>query len=85
MVVFTHPTSLESSFLVFLEMNMVAEKVDNSDRIDDDGDADCEDVELVLRDLLPPLPVVVVHQTSPNKIPRGQFLINSDLYPEKVI
>jgi len=69
MVVFTHPISLKSSFLVFLEMNMVAEKVDNSDRIDNDGDADCEDVELVLRDLLPPLPVVVVDQPPPNKVP----------------
>jgi len=69
MVVFTHPTSLKSSFLVFLEMNMIAALVDNSDRIDDDGDVDCEDVELVLRDLLPPLPVVVVDQSPPNKVP----------------
>ena len=50
-------------------MNMMAALADNSDRIDDDGDVDCEDVELVLRDLLPPLPVVVVDQSPPNKVP----------------
>jgi len=51
-----------------LGMNMMVAMVDNSDSVDD-GDVNCEDVELVLRDLLPPLPVVIVHQTSPNKIP----------------
>jgi len=52
-------------------MNMIAAMVDNSLMVHIyDGDVDCVDVELdLLRDLLPPLPVVVVHQTSPNKIP----------------
>ena len=49
-------------------MNMIAVMVDNSDRTDG-GDVGCEDVELVLRDLLPPLAVVVVDQPPPNKVP----------------
>ena len=47
---------------------MIAAMVDNSDWTDD-GDVGCEDVELFLRDLLPPLPVVVVDQPPPNKVP----------------
>jgi len=49
-------------------MNMIAVMVDNSDRTDG-GDVGCEDIELVLRDLLPPLAVVVVDQPPPNKVP----------------
>jgi len=49
-------------------MNMIAVMVYNSDRTDD-GDVGCEDVELLLRDLLPPLPMVVVDQSPPNKVP----------------
>ena len=48
---------------------MIATMVDNSDWTDD-GDVGCKDVELFLRDLLPPLPVVVVDQPPPNKVPR---------------
>ena len=48
---------------------MIAAMVDNSDWTDD-GDVGCKDVELFLRDLLPPLPVVVVDQPPPNKVPR---------------
>ena len=35
----------------------------------DDGDVGSEDVEQLLRDLLPPLAMVVVNQPSANKIP----------------
>ena len=35
----------------------------------DDGDVGSEDVEQLLRDLLPPLTMVVVNQPSANKIP----------------
>lgn len=49
-------------------MNMIAVMVYNSDRTDD-GDVGCEDVELLLCDLLPPLPMVVVDQSPPNKVP----------------
>ena len=49
---------------------MIAAMVDNSDWTDD-GDVGCKDVELFLRDLLPPLPVVVVYQPPPNKVPRS--------------
>ena len=56
--------------------------VDISDGIDD-GDVDCVVFEpVLLSDLLPPLPMVVVHQTSPNKIP-SHYSINSDLTKEK--
>ena len=57
--------------------------VDISDGIDD-GDVDCVVFKpVLLRDFLPPLPMVVVHQTSPNKIPT-QYSINSDPTQEKV-
>jgi len=64
-----HPPNIYlNPLLVFLKMNMIAVMVDNSDRTDG-GDVGCEDVELVLRDLLPPLAVVVVDQPPPNKVP----------------
>jgi len=51
---------------------MIAAPVDDSDDDgddDDDGDVGCKDVELLLRHFLPPLPMVVVHQPPPNKVP----------------
>ena len=66
---FHPPNFYLNPLLVFLEMNMIAAMVDNSERTDD-GDVGCEDVELFLCDLLPPLPVVVVDQPPPNKVPR---------------
>ena len=44
----------------------------------DDGDVGSEDVEQLLRDLLPPLTMVVVNQPSANKIP-GKCSIMLDL------
>ena len=70
-----HPPNFHlNPLLLFLEMNMIAAMVDNSDWTDD-GDVGCKDVELFLRDLLPPLPVVVVDQPPPNKVP-GQVVFH---------
>ena len=53
-------------FPVSLEMNMIMTMIENEI---DDGDVGSEDVEQLLRDLLPPLAMVVVNQPSANKIP----------------
>jgi len=42
----------------------------------DDGDVGSEDVEQLLRDLLPPLAMVVVNQPSANKIPVILYVLN---------
>ena len=51
---------------VSLEMNMIMTMIENEI---DDGDVGSEDVEQLLRDLLPPLTMVVVNQPPANKIP----------------
>ena len=53
-------------FPVSLEMNMIMTMIENEI---DDGDVGSGDVEQLLRDLLPPLTMVVVNQPSANKIP----------------
>ena len=60
---------------------MIAALVDDSDGTDDDdgGDVGSEDVdELLLRDFFPPLPVVVVHQPPPNKVPSQNGITKMD-------